>query len=447
MKRSHDKLWIKRLIWTYFFLLIFEGALRKWVVPSAANALLIIRDPVVLAAYCLAWRSGLFPRNAFITAAAMIALASLTVGMLVSTESPAIAIYGFRTNFFQLPFIFLIPKAFDSRDVERIGYWTLLLAVPMGALMVLQFLAPPQSFINSGSDDSFGQIASAMGRIRPPGTFSFITGPVYFYAMVAVFLLYNQFGKKYPAWLMVAATLATLSAMAVSGSRSLVGSIGIVFVFGLLSSAMLRPAMGLRWVGGLIVVGTAAFFLSKLSILEMGLTVFSQRVTNASGTEGGALGLLARATSGFTGFVPALYDAPLLGQGLGMGTNVGLVLMADKSKFIWFEDEWARNILESGPLLGGLFIFYRIALTTWLGSVAWRHAAKRDPLPILLFGVCVTLLLNGIIGQSTLLGFAILTSGLCLAAMRVPAPVSAKAKANSEADEIAASEPAFVVPA
>ncbi len=443
MKLSHDRYWIRQLIWTYFFLLIFEGALRKWIFPGYANVLLIIRDPVVVAAYCLAWRSGLFPRNVFISVAVAIGLASLAAGLLISSQSPAIAIYGFRTNFFQLPLLFLIPKAFNSRDVERLGYWTLLLAVPMAALMTLQFLAPPQSFINSGADEAFGQIASALGRIRPPGTFSFIAGPVYFYSLVTVFLLYNQFGKKYPAWLMAAATVATLAAAAVSGSRSLVGSLAVVVFMGMVSSIMLRPAMAARWLGGLLVVATIGFFLSQLSILEMGVTVFSQRVTNASGTEGGALGLLARAASGFTGFLPMLYEAPIFGKGLGMGTNVGLALMTDRSQAVWFEDEWARHVLESGPLLGSAFICYRIALVAWLGVASWRHAARRDPLPILLFGACITILLNGNIGQSTLLGFAILSGGLCLAAMRVPVskPLASEPGAETDENETVMAEP------
>ncbi len=45
---------IRRLIWLYFWLLLFEGALRKWVAPQLANPLLIIRDPVVLLIYALA---------------------------------------------------------------------------------------------------------------------------------------------------------------------------------------------------------------------------------------------------------------------------------------------------------------------------------------------------------------------------------------------------------
>ena len=40
---------IRRLIWLYFWLLLLEGALRKWVLPQLSNPLLIIRDPVVVA--------------------------------------------------------------------------------------------------------------------------------------------------------------------------------------------------------------------------------------------------------------------------------------------------------------------------------------------------------------------------------------------------------------
>ena len=35
---------IKQMIWLYFFLLIFEGALRKWFLPFLATPLLVVRD-------------------------------------------------------------------------------------------------------------------------------------------------------------------------------------------------------------------------------------------------------------------------------------------------------------------------------------------------------------------------------------------------------------------
>ena len=57
---------IRGLIWTYFWLLIIEGALRKWVLPQLSNPLLVIRDPVVLAIYFLSLRARVFPKNAWV---------------------------------------------------------------------------------------------------------------------------------------------------------------------------------------------------------------------------------------------------------------------------------------------------------------------------------------------------------------------------------------------
>ena len=37
---------LKKLFWLYFLLLVFEGALRKWILPHYSAPLLLIRDPV-----------------------------------------------------------------------------------------------------------------------------------------------------------------------------------------------------------------------------------------------------------------------------------------------------------------------------------------------------------------------------------------------------------------
>ena len=443
LRRQQDIKLIKKLIWAYFFLLIFEGALRKWVLPVASNALLVVRDPVVVTAYFLAWRSGLFPRNVFVSVIGVLGVLTLAVGLLTVPESPLIAFYGFRANFLQWPFIFLIGRVFTSRDVERVGYWILLLAVPMAVLMALQFLAPPQSFLNKGASEGTTQITSALGRLRPPGTFSYVTGPTLFYAVVVAFLLYSQFKKCYPTWLTLAAVVAILCASAVSGSRSMVASMAIVFVFGLSSSFVLRPVIAFRWLGSLLVLGIIAFFLRDLPFVQTGLLVFSARVEGAANAEGGAGGFLARALSSYVGFFPALYEAPILGHGLGMGTVVGLALLVDKSRFVWFEDEWTRHILESGPFLGLSFMLYRIAFAGWLGAVSFRYMARFDPLPFLLFSSCILLLLTGSIGQVTVQGFIVLVSGLCLAAARTPVKKPARAPdvSVSTAPELVVAQP------
>ena len=46
---------IRHLLWIYFLLLIFEGALRKWVVPGLSSPLLLVREPIALLALWLGW--------------------------------------------------------------------------------------------------------------------------------------------------------------------------------------------------------------------------------------------------------------------------------------------------------------------------------------------------------------------------------------------------------
>src|SRR5205807_4342781 len=74
---------IRRLIYLYLFLLIIEGALRKWIVPQFSNPLLLVRDPVVLMIYLLAWRAHIFPRNAFISSLATIGILSWIVSFFL----------------------------------------------------------------------------------------------------------------------------------------------------------------------------------------------------------------------------------------------------------------------------------------------------------------------------------------------------------------------------
>ena len=422
VRRQRDLVWIKHCVWAYFFLLIFEGALRKWVLPSAANALLLMRDPFVLFAYFLAWRSGIFPRNAFVSVGLALGFISLAVGVFVPGNTLLVALYGFRSNFLQLPFIFVIFKAFDARDVQRVGFWTLWLAIGMAILMVVQFGSPASSWINTGSDDSFGQLGSAMGRIRAPGTFSFISGPTSFFPIVVAFLLYNSFARVYPAWLVGAATLATISASAVSGSRSFVLTIGVVFVCGLMVSAVLKPTLALRWVGSAVVIGIVVILMSNIRFFQDGMMVFSQRMSNASAVESSSGGVSGRFLDGYLRAFPLFYDVPLWGYGLGVGTNVGAVLLSGRAQFLLSEGEWGRVLSESGPLLGGAFLIYRLTLAGWIGVTAVRHTARRDPLAILLFGSGFLALINGGMGQTTALGFIIFVSGLCLASMRAPAP-------------------------
>jgi len=113
----------------------------------------------------------------------------------------------------------------------------------------------------------------------------------------------------------------------------------------------------------------------------------------------------------------------LQGYGLGLGGNASTLLGARVDGHLpvsLAETDWARHIVDLGPVLGLLFVIFRIVLVAWVGVRAVAATRRgSDPLPLLLFAYVATELLQGqITGQGTINGYVWLFTGLSLAASR-----------------------------
>ena len=226
---------IKNLIWLYFWILIFEGALRKWFFPQYADILLVVRDPILLLIYFRALALNIFPQNNFISTLIILAILSFSVGVIIVGDWVTI-LYGIRTNYLHLPLIFLMPKVFNRNDVIKLGKWILIISIPMAILMGFQFALPPNHILNAAVSvqglEAGHQIGAAFGRIRPAGTFSFVAGPMCFYPLVCSFLMFGITQKKmYSGLLLLLTGVSLITASIVSGSRSVVMGVGIVLAF------------------------------------------------------------------------------------------------------------------------------------------------------------------------------------------------------------------------
>lgn len=410
---------VKWGIWLYLILLIFEGALRKWVLPSLQEPLLIIRDPVLLGIYAAALISGIVPRSPFLVVLAGLAGASLLFSFLAGQTNILVTLYGIRTNYLHVPLIWVMAEVLDREDVEKLGSFVLLLMIPMVLLMVRQFQSPMDAFINRGvGGDEVGQIYGALGRIRPPGFFAFITGPMVFFPLAAAFFMHQATSGR-RLWLPVVALCGVLLiiAMPISISRGAMittGFVAGVYVLcmsrlGLINKGLIRFVV----VGGILLVA-----LSFLPIFHEARTVFMDRWdTAAAESEGDAWGSLSsRVTANFTQPFITAARAPFFGNGIGVGSNVGARLLSGKVGFLLAEDEWGKSFLELGPLLGGAFIAFRVALTIYLFLVGFRAlATHRDPLPLGLWAACAPVILLHQWAPPTLLGFAVLGGGFVLA--------------------------------
>lgn len=417
---------IRRLIWLYFWLLIFEGALRKWVVPQLSTPLLIVRDPVLLLAYALAFRAGVFPRDVWVVAVGIIGGLSLLISFvplwpyLSPSRIALVSGYGFRSNFLHLPLIFLIPRVLRPEDVKRFGWWTLILIIPMSALLIAQFNAASDSLWNRTASGEGEMITAGMGKVRASGTFSFVIGVVGFYAMATGFLVWAVLKDGvYKNWLLFASGGALLIGIAVSGSRSVVGACAVV-VSSLLLVFFVRPTAINRVGQALVATVILGFIMTKTPVFKEGLDVLTARFAAvAEATEQSvAAGLVSRVFEGFSQGVFVLGKAPLLGYGLGIGTNAGAKFLTGRSIFLLAEGEWPRIFLESGPLLGLAYVLWRVGAVARIGWLCVQSVRWRNLLPLLLFSSSFMPLISGQFGQPTILGFAVFTTGLALAARK-----------------------------
>jgi hypothetical protein len=417
---------LKQGIWLYFILLIFEGTLRKWVLPGLSTPLLIIRDPVALWLVFTSWRRGLLPQNIFLSSMILVGLTGIYTAVLAGHGNIYVALFGARPLLIHFPLIFVIGRVFNREDVLKIGRILLWFVFPMTLLIALQFYSPQSAFVNRGvgGDMAGAGFGGAMDYFRPPGTFSFTNGTTLFYQLAATFIL---FFFIYPTlvnrFVLASATIGLLAAIPLSISRGLFFQIIVSIVF--LVFAMTRnPKFMLRMLVAIIGVTIILILLSNLSFFQTAIEVFMSRFNDANETEGGLVkGVLGNRYLGWmlNALLSAL-DIPLLGNGLGIATNVAVALLTNpitSGKLIGIPDEeWSRTIYELGPILGLFVVFIRIGLDITIALSSFRKLASKDLLPWMLLSFGSLSLLQAQWAQPTSLGFCTLTAGLMIASLR-----------------------------
>jgi hypothetical protein len=287
----------------------------------------------------------------------------------------------------------------------------------MTMLMVMQYQAPSGSWLNAATKADAVQLSYVLGKVRPAGTFSFITGASHFFGLATAFLMFGlSQGKVYPRWLLAASLLSVAVVQPVSGSRTLVLGCGLVFAAAVLFG-LFHPNRSMRtlMIAALLAISIGA--LSFTSFFREAIDTFMLRWDSASSTTGGVQhGIIGRFFSEFVEPFEYLPQAGLIGKGLGMGTNAASALLTGALVFLLVEGEWGRVVLEVGPFLGFAYLGYRV----WLGgSIAFRalQGAKQGQLlPWLLAVVGCRSVIMEQLSQPTNLGFTVLVCGLCLAA-------------------------------
>lgn len=418
---EYDHSILKKGIWIYFVLLIFEGSLRKWILPGLATPLLLIRDPLAIWLLLYSWKCKLLEFDIYIFSMVCIGFIGFFLALLIGHKNLGVAIFGTRILIFHFPLMFVIGKIFNRRDVISMGNIILYMAIPMTVLVAIQFYSPQSAWVNRGLGGDIGGTGAsgAMGFFRPPATFSFNTGTVQFYSLVACFVFYFLFKPaNINRLLLGAACICVIALIPLSISRTLLFQLSLTLSFSIVA-ALTRPKFLGRIIVGFGAVLLIVSVLGNLAFYNTAIVVFTDRFTSANNSEGGLEGVfLNRFLGGMISALSGNEILPFFGLGIGMGTNAGSKLLTGDISYLIAEGEWARLIGELGPLFGILVILIRSLFCFKLIVVCYKKLLSNDFLPWMLLSFGFLIILQGQWAQPTTLGFSTLAGGLILASLK-----------------------------
>jgi hypothetical protein len=403
---------LKIAIWLYFLLWIFEGALRKWILPGLATPLLVVRDPIAIYIVFRALFLNVKFMNTYVVLGLLFTLLSLAITLTVGHENLFVGLYGARIMLFHFPMIFIIGAIFTKKDILNFGQVMLWLTILMTVLIYFQFTSPQSAYINIGiGGEGSAGFDGAMGYFRPSGTYSFISGLSVFYILASVYVFYFWLSKETcPKILLLASTVALIIALPLTVSRTAVLGVLLVGAFAFIGASTNFKSI-IKAVFTILIIFTVFTVLqTTTTIFSLGTEVFMSRVDTASSQKGGSI--ILRSIEGFTEPIADLLNQPLFAGNLGMGTNAGAKMLTGKTKFLISEGELGRLGGEQGLIFGGGLIILRLflALSLFLKSIRLPGTAKL--LPLTFCGTALFLITQGQWAQPSILGCAVIAAGL-----------------------------------
>lgn len=411
-------------LWLYFWLLFTDGILRKWLLPGLSTQLLLVRDPIaifcMLRGWAYLWHSS---SRIWIQSIYLIGVSSFLLALTVGHGDFITAAYGVRIFLFHLPLIFLFPCVFDRDDVFIFCRVVVSLVIPMTILIVIQSSLPATHILNiAPGGEGTAVFAGALDRFRPPGVFSFINGLALFYGFAFASLMALLFGmssRRFNNILrLVPIGVSLVIAIPVSMSRSLLFAYALVFI-ALVISFVISATPITSLVRSFSLIALVVIVGISVPTFKSSVSAFSSRWHDAAEVESSGNGVVGVLNSRvFTSLLKPLsqsHTAPLLGYGIGMGTNVGSQRLTGKFQYLIAEDSWEATLGEHGLFLGFFLLTWRLLLMLRILTISFSQALAGNIVPFVLSGVSLFPVLDAQLGQTTALGFLVITAGLTLA--------------------------------
>lgn len=359
-------------------LLVFEGAIRKWIFPGSQDLVYFAKDVFFLGAYIgylrdlprLRYRPPRLP--AFYGVLLLAAVYGLLQIFNPALPNLLVGVFGFKAYFFYVPLLFVVPAAFPNdasiyQFLRRYAW----ISIPVGLLSVAQFFSPASSILNTyarTNEEAYVATFGTSSFVRVTATFSFISGYTSYLLAISILIL----GLLGAGRWRLRGHIFTFGGLAMIFLGILMtGSRGPVLLLALLLPLYWWLAV-LRERGG----GTTFGRLLIALVLVTAFLVYAgeDAVGAFRGRAEGVSDVRSRIVSPFLSPYSLLPDAGLLGFGIGAAHQTAAAVAPSLVPYSWLhglivEAESGRIMVELGAL-GFLLIYF---LRLYLAVFAFRQ--------------------------------------------------------------------------
>jgi len=332
----------------------------------------------------------------------------------------AIVAIGLRFWLLYLWFAVAVAVSITERDFRLIMQTILVIMVCMAPLVVLQYLQPPEAFINKQVSDAEDDLIFTVifGVVRTTGTFSFTLGFSTFLALVTPFALAyftaKATGPKDKYWKVLTVGAMLMGTM-VSGSRTAFVNFFVAIACYLVYLFFITRVR-LRFRTYVSILAGTALLVVLAAVFSSALDAIEERAEGATESED----VFLRIAEMFVG-TPHLHENfDIIGNGIGFGANFAGVVLTGERAFLNGETELERTLF-SGGLLGLFFVAIKMLVAGWGGYRSIGIARNGSVLPLMLWvASAIGLLTWSLTGQLTANAMGFIVAGLALASMRFP---------------------------
>jgi hypothetical protein len=358
---EQKSIFLKNFFLLIFFYILFEGAVRKWILPNLILEITLLRDCIVIYGILYSFKNGIYDKSNWqenvIFFWTILVVVWAFVQFLIYQNNYKIYLVGFRGWVLYFWFALMFLNAFNKDTLDLISKTILLSIIPIGLLSIVQHFLPITHALNVQSGlEAFpgeGIFTVTSGIPRTTGTFTFVSGFSEYMKFITPFFVYfidgaykNNLSKKIKVTLILIFFLTCLT----SGSRTTIMFASIImfcyFLYVAKNSKEKRIATYIFWTLGLGIVGLV-FFKTAID------ATFERFVTATSGENS-----YYRIFVTIFGTSEAWEKFTFLGKGIGAGSNLSQSYVGNQV-FSLGEFESTRNLREGGAL-GLLFLLFKV---------------------------------------------------------------------------------------